>query len=91
MQTSADEKKGKAPMRWENFVKVMEGMGFKYDPSTAGSSVRFDPPDPRDVPITFHKPHPDPTIHPVMLKEFRKKLKRYYGWDENEWEKAKGD
>jgi len=23
-------------------------MGFKYDPSTAGSSVRFDPPNPGD-------------------------------------------
>ncbi|EMD37569.1 hypothetical protein CERSUDRAFT_114203 [Gelatoporia subvermispora B] len=94
MQTSADEKQGKASMRWDNFVKVMEGMGFKYDPSTAGSSVRFDPPDSRDVPITFHKrkrSHPDPTIHPVMLKEFRKKLKRYYGWDEKEWDKAMGD
>lgn len=29
-------------------VQVMREMGFEYDPSTAGSSVRFDPPDPRD-------------------------------------------
>jgi len=29
-------------------------MGFTYDPSTAGSSVRFDPPDPKDgVSIRF--------------------------------------
>lgn len=26
--------------------KVMDRMGFKWDPSTAGSSVRFDPPNP---------------------------------------------
>ena len=26
----------------------MNEMGFAMDPSTAGSSVRFDPPDPRD-------------------------------------------
>ena len=26
----------------------MREMGFKHDPSTAGSSVRFDPPDPKD-------------------------------------------
>lgn len=26
----------------------MREMGFEYDPSTAGSSVRFDPPDKRD-------------------------------------------
>jgi hypothetical protein len=37
------------------FFQVMREMGFEYDPSTAGSSVRFDPPDPRDGPITFHK------------------------------------
>ena len=27
----------------------MREMGFEYDPSTAGSSVRFDPPDKRDL------------------------------------------
>jgi hypothetical protein len=26
----------------------MKDMGFKHDPSTAGSSVRFDPPNPKD-------------------------------------------
>ncbi|EPQ57181.1 hypothetical protein GLOTRDRAFT_39174 [Gloeophyllum trabeum ATCC 11539] len=86
--TAEDEKKGQAPMKWEHFLKVMREMGFEYDPSTAGSSVRFDPPDPSDPPITFHKPHPDPTIHPVMLKEFAKKLKRTYGWTEEDFYKA---
>ena len=33
----------------------MVEMGFDYDPSTAGSSVRFIPKDQRDKPITFHK------------------------------------
>ncbi|KAJ7679710.1 hypothetical protein B0H14DRAFT_3063226 [Mycena olivaceomarginata] len=63
--------------------------GFEYDPSTSRSSVRFDPPDPKDVSITFHKrtccPHSPilaPTIHPIMLREFAKKLKRNYGWSE---------
>jgi len=28
--------------------QVMRDMGFDYDPSTAGSSVRFDPPDKKD-------------------------------------------
>ncbi|KZT72233.1 hypothetical protein DAEQUDRAFT_723437 [Daedalea quercina L-15889] len=88
LNTSEDEKKGLAPMKWEQFLKVMREMGFTYDPSTAGSSVRFDPPDPRDVPITFHRPHPDPTLYPVKLKEFGKKLKRYYGWSEEDFYKA---
>jgi DNA replication protein DnaD len=29
--------------------------------------------------------HPDPTIQPVMLKEFSKKLKRVYGWSEEDF------
>lgn len=32
----------------------MRELGFSYDPSTAGSSVRFDPPNPNDrVCLTF--------------------------------------
>ena len=33
----------------------MREMGFEIDPSTAGSSVRFDPPNKMDRSITFHK------------------------------------
>jgi hypothetical protein len=100
--------------------QVMRDMGFSYDPSTAGSSVRFDPPhdgdrvcysvyqksyDDAELPtqsITFHKrmynfidsipflifvsiAHPDPTLYPVKIKEFGKKLKDYYGWDEEDF------
>ena len=38
-----------------HWTKIMREMGFKIDPSTAGSSVRFDPPNPKDNSITFHK------------------------------------
>ncbi|PCH43414.1 hypothetical protein WOLCODRAFT_138330 [Wolfiporia cocos MD-104 SS10] len=86
--TPEDDKKGIAPMKWEHFLKVMREMGFTYDPSTAGSSVRFDPPDPRDMPITFHKPHPDSTLQPIRLKEISKRLKRHYGWSEEDFFKA---
>jgi len=81
LNTEENPTKGLASMKWEHFVKLMKEMGFTYDPSTAGSSVRFDPPDPKDPPITFHKPHPDPTIHSVMLKDFSKRLQRQYGWE----------
>ncbi|KDR75158.1 hypothetical protein GALMADRAFT_249095 [Galerina marginata CBS 339.88] len=84
LKTQEDQTDGRAPMKWENFLRLMREMGFTYDPSTAGSSVRFDPPNKGDRSITFHKPHPDPTLQPVMLKEFAKKLKRYYGWDEED-------
>ncbi|KAJ3984757.1 hypothetical protein F5890DRAFT_1474338 [Lentinula detonsa] len=81
LNTAEDETKGMAGMKWDAFVKVLTDLGFKYDPSTAGSSVRFDPPDPRDRSISFHKPHPDSTISRVLLKEYSKKLRKYYGWD----------
>ena len=41
-------------------TKIMREMGFEIDPSTAGSSVRFDPPNPKDNSITFHKREPGP-------------------------------
>uniref|UniRef100_A0A8H8CPI7 Uncharacterized protein n=1 Tax=Psilocybe cubensis TaxID=181762 RepID=A0A8H8CPI7_PSICU len=84
LKTDEDKTGGRSPMKWEQFLKLMREMGFEYDPSTAGSSVRFDPPNKADRPITFHKPHPDPTLQPIMLKEFAKKLKRYYGWNEDD-------
>lgn len=83
LRAGDDERRG--AMKWENFLKVMRDMGFSYDPSTAGSSVRFDPPNDEDRSITFHKPHPDPTLYPVKIKEFGKKLKEYYGWDEEDF------
>ncbi|KAN0091136.1 hypothetical protein V8E55_004702 [Tylopilus felleus] len=83
MRINADEKVGS--LKWDNFVKLMREMGFKYDPSTAGSSVRFDPPNPKDRSITIHKPHPDSTIHPHKLREIGKKLKEYYGWSEEDF------
>ncbi|KAI0696691.1 hypothetical protein BC835DRAFT_1271539 [Cytidiella melzeri] len=82
LHSSEDEKQGIAPLKWEHFVKVMREMGFSIDPSTAGSSVRFDPPDPRDPSITFHKPHPDPTLQPFKVREFGRRLTRTYGWSE---------
>ncbi|KAG6831829.1 hypothetical protein H0H87_003748 [Tephrocybe sp. NHM501043] len=85
LNTTEGELKGIAPMKWDNFLRLMREMGFDYDPSTAGSSVRFDPPDKRDMPITFHKPHPDPTLQPIMLKEYAKRLKKRYGWNEEDF------
>ncbi|KAG8939435.1 hypothetical protein FRC04_006582 [Tulasnella sp. 424] len=74
------EKDRMKSMKWEVFIKAMQGMGFTYDQSTAGSSVKFDPPDRRDSSITFHKPHPDPTLQGVTLLAFMRRLHKQYGW-----------
>ncbi|KAF8495845.1 hypothetical protein JB92DRAFT_2992064 [Gautieria morchelliformis] len=68
---SSDDKT--QPMKWEKFLKAR--MGFSYDPSTAGSSVRFDPPDPKD-PVT----HPDSTLQRSHVQAFKKRLQKCYGW-----------
>ncbi|VDC01651.1 unnamed protein product [Peniophora sp. CBMAI 1063] len=70
------------PLRWTDFCKMMAEMGFTMDASTAGSSVRFDPPDGTTRSISFHRPHPEQHIEPVTLRLWGKKLKEYYGWDE---------
>ena len=42
-------------VRAAHWSQIMREMGFQIDPSTAGSSVRFDPPNQKDRSITFHK------------------------------------
>jgi HD-GYP domain-containing protein (c-di-GMP phosphodiesterase class II) len=32
--------------------------------------------------------HPDTTLHPVRVKEYAKRLKRQYGWTEEDFIKA---
>ncbi|KAF6763057.1 hypothetical protein DFP72DRAFT_1030216 [Ephemerocybe angulata] len=88
LRTGEDAGKQPSPMKWETFLKLMREMGFEYDPSTAGSSVRFDPPNPKDSSITIHKPHPDSTLAPIQLIKIGKRLKRYYGWNEEDFIKA---
>ncbi|KAL1696261.1 hypothetical protein GGG16DRAFT_108368 [Schizophyllum commune] len=72
--------RGLQSVKWEEFVRLMDQLGFDYDPSPPGTSTRFIPRNQRDKIVTFHKPHPDPTISPVMLREMLKKLIRLYGW-----------
>ncbi|KAF9010573.1 hypothetical protein BDQ17DRAFT_1346459 [Cyathus striatus] len=88
LRTREEDTKGS--VKWESFLRLMRELGFRYDPSTAGSSVRFDPPSTGDKPITFHKPHPDPTLQPHMVRAFAKKLTARYGWIEEDFLKQAG-
>ncbi|TFK44345.1 hypothetical protein BDQ12DRAFT_672818 [Crucibulum laeve] len=85
LNTAEEKTGGRSEMKWEDFLKLMHEMGFQHDSSTAGSRVRFDPPDKRDKSITFHKPHPDSTIKHVKLKQFARDLKNHYGWTEEDF------
>ena len=81
-QSKHDAKIHYLPMKWDTFVEFMVRKGFQYDPSTAGSSVRFDPSNLSDNAISVHKPHPDSTLTPIMLVKIAKRMKKLYGWTE---------
>ena len=31
--------------------------------------------------IIFHRPHPDPTIDPIMLRTMGKRVRKWFGWE----------
>ncbi|KIO16311.1 hypothetical protein M407DRAFT_34037 [Tulasnella calospora MUT 4182] len=66
-------------MRWAEFENAMQQAGFNVI-QTEGSSVRFDPPAKQARPITFHRPHPDSTMTPDIIRLAGARLKRCYGW-----------
>ncbi|KAJ7460843.1 hypothetical protein B0H11DRAFT_2057030, partial [Mycena galericulata] len=69
----------KGQIRWAEFERAMKRIGFGVS-QTAGSSVRFDPPAKTARPITFHQPHPDSVLTPILLRWIGARLKRCYGW-----------
>ncbi|KAF6743058.1 hypothetical protein DFP72DRAFT_1102787 [Ephemerocybe angulata] len=85
---SADSGNTHSTMQWTTFLKLMKNMGFTFDPCTAGSGVRFDPPDKGDRSITIYKPHPRSTLSGVEVTKIGKRLKRYYGWTEDDFKQS---
>ncbi|KAJ7272938.1 hypothetical protein C8J57DRAFT_1316058 [Mycena rebaudengoi] len=69
----------KGQIRWVEFERAMKRIGFGVV-QTAGSSVRFDPPATTARPITFHRPHPDSILTPMLQRWIGARLKRCYGW-----------
>ncbi|KAG8948945.1 hypothetical protein FRC04_009146 [Tulasnella sp. 424] len=62
-----DPKEKSGQMRWADFETAMQQIGFDVI-QTEGSSVRFDPPAKRARSITFHRPHPDSTMTPDIIR-----------------------
>ncbi|KAJ6606315.1 hypothetical protein DFH09DRAFT_1269321 [Mycena vulgaris] len=84
----AGAKKGQ--IRWAEFERAMKRIGFGIY-QTAGSSVRFDPPAKTARPITFHRPHPDSILTPILLRWIGARLKRCYGWTTATFERTSAD
>lgn len=66
-------------LRWGEFVKVMDDAGFEATWSTGGSAVVFTDRRGKGA-IRLHQPHPDPTINPIMLRSFGKRMFRQFNW-----------
>ncbi|KAH3990717.1 hypothetical protein HBH98_181530 [Parastagonospora nodorum] len=64
---------------WNTFVDSMTDAGFAVR-NGGGSIVTFE-----NIAgggkIIFHRPHPDPTIDPIMLQSMGNRLNRWFGWD----------
>jgi len=74
---------------WKDVCKVFRSLNFTIDDSTPGSAVNFIPPSPEDRPITIHRPHPDPELDPLKIRQLGSRLRRVYGWSED-WFTLKG-
>lgn len=70
-------KRSHGNVRWQDFVAAMADAGAIAS-QAAGSALtfRFE-----NKSIVLHQPHPDHTIHPIMLRSFGKRLYRSFGWE----------
>ncbi|TKX20274.1 putative mRNA binding protein [Elsinoe australis] len=79
---SAGEQSPGRKVAWQHFCNAMADAGFSIQQGS-GSSVCFQ----QGVhgngagSIVFHRPHPDPTIDPIMLRVMGKRLRKWFHWD----------
>ncbi|PIB01781.1 hypothetical protein CB0940_00296 [Cercospora beticola] len=67
--------------RWEDFIKAMIDAGFSVKPS--GGSVFTCKDSASEGSINFHRPHPDPSVDPVMLRIMGKRLNKWFKFDKD--------
>ncbi|KAK4543629.1 hypothetical protein LTR36_005274 [Oleoguttula mirabilis] len=67
----------KGTVRWQQLVGAMVDAGCTVY-CNGGSAVTFKH---GTKSIVLHRPHPEPTIDPVILKADGERLKRRFGWD----------
>lgn len=68
----------KASFSWQHFVTALIDTGFSAKEGS-GSAVFFKHKDGQS--IVFHRPHPDQTIHPIMLRSMGKRIAKWFGWN----------
>jgi hypothetical protein len=66
-------------VEWDIFVASMADAGFVAK-NGGGSIVTFENERVGGGKIIFHRPHPDPTIDPIMLQSMGRRMNRWFGW-----------
>ncbi|KAF2221050.1 hypothetical protein BDZ85DRAFT_266197 [Elsinoe ampelina] len=74
-------------LSWQHFCAAMVDAGFAMTQGS-GSAVSFkqsdtfhpSPASGASGSIVFHRPHPDSSIDPIMLRSFGKRLEKWFGW-----------
>jgi len=74
---TSEERKKSIP--WTTFVDSMIDAGFAVR-NGGGSIVTFENVSSGGK-IIFHRPHPDPTVDPIMLQSMGNRLNRWFGWN----------
>lgn len=77
MYPAPNEPPAKTGTSWQQFLAAMIAAGFAVTQSS-GSAVVFSR---AEESIRFHRPHPDPTIDPLILQVMGKRLRKWFGWD----------
>lgn len=82
--TARDELK--RAFTWQHFLNAMIDTGFSVEQGS-GSAVSFkqqiqdvNTPERARGSIVFHRPHPDPSIDPVILQSMEKRMRKWFGW-----------
>lgn len=65
-------------VRWDDFVRAMQYTGMKAK-NGGGSIVIFEE-ETGTGKIVFHRPHPNPTIDPIMLQSMGRRMSKWFGW-----------
>ncbi|CAD0096242.1 unnamed protein product [Aureobasidium vineae] len=67
---------------WQDFLSAMIDAGFSILQSQGSAvTLKLDHPTDSGVKtIVLHRPHPWPTVNPVMLRRIAKRMEKWFGW-----------
>lgn len=74
----SDRAEAKRSVDWNTFSRAMKAVGCALDNGGGGSEVLFK--HDKFGKITFHKPHPEPRVDPIMLHAWGDRLARRFQW-----------